>query len=68
MILEFWIELLVVICEIDDEVKVCVIVILFIGKYFFVGMDLFVFLNMKEDFKGDLLCRVECMCCMVMLL
>ena len=53
MIPEFWTELPAAIREIDDEGNARVIVISSTGKHFSAGMDLSVFLNMKEDFKGD---------------
>lgn len=54
--------------EIDDEGNARVIVISSTGKHFSAGMDLSVFLNMKEDFKGDPSRRAERMRRMVMLL
>ena len=68
MIPEFWTELPAAIREIDDEGKTRVIVISSTGKHFSAGMDLSVFLNMKEDFKGDPSRRAERMRRMVMLL
>ncbi len=68
MIPEFWTELPAAIREIDDEGKARVIVISSTGKHFSAGMDLSVFLNMKEDFKGDPSRRAERMRRMVMLL
>ena len=68
MIPEFWTELPAAIREIDDEAKARVIVISSTGKHFSAGMDLSVFLNMKEDFKGDPSRRAERMRRMVMLL
>ena len=68
MIPEFWTELPAAIREIDDEGNARVIVISSTGKHFSAGMDLSVFLNMKEDFKGDPSRRAERMRRMVMLL
>ena len=68
MIPEFWTELPAAIREIDDEANARVIVISSTGKHFSAGMDLSVFLNMKEDFKGDPSRRAERMRRMVMLL
>jgi enoyl-CoA hydratase len=68
MIPEFWTELPAAIREIDDEGIARVIVISSTGKHFSAGMDLSVFLNMKEDFKGDPSRRAERMRRMVMLL
>ena len=68
MIPEFWTELPAAIRKIDDEAKARVIVISSTGKHFSAGMDLSVFLNMKEDFKGDPSRRAERMRRMVMLL
>ncbi len=68
MIPEFWIELPAAIREIDDKADARVIVISSTGKHFSAGMDLSVFLNMKEDFKGDPSRRAERMRRMVMLL
>ena len=68
MIPEFWTELPAAIREIDDEAKARVIVISSTGKHFSAGMDLSVFLNMKEDFEGDPSRRAERMRRMVMLL
>jgi len=68
MIPEFWTELPAAIREIDDEGNTRVIVISSTGKHFSAGMDLSVFLNMKEDFKGDPSRRAERMRRMVMLL
>ena len=50
MIPEFWTELPAAIREIDDEGNARVIVISSTGKHFSAGMDLSVFLNMKEAF------------------
>ncbi|GFD82559.1 enoyl-CoA hydratase [Tenacibaculum sp. KUL118] len=68
MIPEFWTELPAAIREIDDNADARVIVISSTGKHFSAGMDLSVFLNMKEDFKGDPSRRAERMRRMVMLL
>lgn len=68
MIPEFWTELPAAIREIDDKADARVIVISSTGKHFSAGMDLSVFLNMKEDFKGDPSRRAERMRRMVMLL
>jgi enoyl-CoA hydratase len=68
MIPEFWTELPTAIREIDDNADARVIVISSTGKHFSAGMDLSVFLNMKEDFKGDPSRRAERMRRMVMLL
>ncbi|USI27240.1 crotonase/enoyl-CoA hydratase family protein [Alteromonas macleodii] len=68
MIPEFWTELPAAIREIDDEGNARVIVISSTGKHFSAGMDLSVFLNMKEDFKGDPSRRAERMRRIVMLL
>ena len=53
MVPEFWTELPAAIRKIDDDANARVIVISSTGKHFSAGMDLSVFLNMKEDFKGD---------------
>lgn len=65
---DFWTELPAAIRAIDDEALARVIVISSTGKHFSAGMDLSVFLNMKEDFKGDPSRRAERMRRMVMLL
>jgi len=68
MIPAFWTEFPSAIRAIDDERSACVIVISSTGKHFSAGMDLSVFLNMKEDFKGDPARRAERMRRMVKLL
>ncbi len=55
----FWTELPAAVRAIDDEAKARVIIISSTGKHFSAGMDLAVFLNMKEDFKGDPSRRAE---------
>lgn len=65
---DFWSELPAAIRAIDDAGKARVVVISSTGKHFSAGMDLSVFLNMKEDFKGDPSRRAERMRRMVMLL
>lgn len=64
----FWTEFPAAIRAIDDEGSARVIVITSTGKHFSAGMDLSVFLNMKEDFKGDPARRAERMRRMVKLL
>jgi len=68
MIPAFWTEFPAAIRAIDDEGSARVIVITSTGKHFSAGMDLSVFLNMKEDFKGDPARRAERMRRMVKLL
>lgn len=68
MIPAFWTEFPAAIRAIDDEGSARVIVIMSTGKHFSAGMDLSVFLNMKEDFKGDPARRAERMRRMVKLL
>ena len=65
---DFWAELPAAIRAIDDAGEARVVVISSTGKHFSAGMDLSVFLNMKEDFKGDPSRRAERMRRMVMLL
>lgn len=65
---DFWAELPAAIRAIDDAGDARVVVISSTGKHFSAGMDLSVFLNMKEDFKGDPSRRAERMRRMVMLL
>ena len=65
---DFWSELPAAIRAIDDAGEARVVVISSTGKHFSAGMDLSVFLNMKEDFKGDPSRRAERMRRMVMLL
>lgn len=64
----FWNELPAAVRAIDEAAEARVIVISSTGKHFSAGMDLSVFLNMKEDFKGDPSRRAERMRRMVMLL
>lgn len=68
MVPAFWTEFPAAIRAIDDEGSARVIVISSTGKHFSAGMDLSVFLNMKEDFKGDPARRAERMRRMVKLL
>jgi enoyl-CoA hydratase len=68
MIPAFWTEFPAAIRAIDDEGSARVIVITSTGKHFSAGMDLSVFLNMKEDFKGDPARRAERMRRMVKML
>jgi len=68
MIPAFWTEFPAAIRAIDDEGSARVIVIMSTGKHFSAGMDLSVFLNMKEDFKGDPARRAERMRRMVKML
>ena len=68
MIPAFWTEFPAAIRTIDDEGSARVIVITSTGKHFSAGMDLSVFLNMKEDFKGDPARRAERMRRMVKML
>ncbi|NDV91931.1 crotonase/enoyl-CoA hydratase family protein [Alteromonas sp. 345S023] len=56
---DFWVEFPAAIRAIDNEGSARVIVISSTGKHFSAGMDLSVFLNMKEDFKGDPSRRAE---------
>ena len=65
---DFWTEFPAAIRAIDDAAEARVIVISSTGKHFSAGMDLSVFLNMKEDFKGDPSRRAERMRRTVMLL
>lgn len=65
---DFWLEFPAAIRAIDNEGSARVIVISSTGKHFSAGMDLSVFLNMKEDFKGDPSRRAERMRRMVKLL
>lgn len=55
----FWTEFPAAVRAIDDEAKARVIIVSSTGKHFSAGMDLAVFLNMKEDFKGDPSRRAE---------
>lgn len=54
----FWNELFVIVNEIDVIVVVCVIVILFEGKYFLVGMDILVFGQDGVVINGKVDCYV----------
>lgn len=65
---DFWSEFPAAIRHIDEQGESRVIVISSTGKHFSAGMDLSVFLNMKESFKGDPSRRAERMRRMVMLL
>lgn len=65
---DFWTEFPAAIRAIDSEGSARVIVVSSTGKHFSAGMDLSVFLNMKEDFKGDPSRRAERMRRMVKLL
>lgn len=60
MIFEFWIELFEFVQCIDGQLLVCVIVILLMGLYFFVGFDILVFGVCFEEIDLEVIC-IQCL-------